>query len=455
MSPTPDYTPDEIFKTAEGDDAPFYILQFKKNGDLLPKSKEKLHEIINRSKQFSDIFLFSHGWNNDWEWANKRYRAFFKAFTDLRTKHNLEMSADYNPLLIGVFWPSTALVFGERERGPMKTNIAKADASDSEAEETEYQKCLDEIASLLDATDQQTLRKLVQDERLGEDAALELASLASKISFDNEAEDDTTQYADANQIHQGWLHDHKTNVLPDIKARHLMGKQDKDTASILSKLDPRRVIRLLTVALMKDRAGVVGYHGVGPVLQALLNQSQARLHLIGHSYGAKVVLSALSATKPSSRKVHSALLLQPAISYLAFANSLPDNTGKKEGYNNLLTRVEAPIFATFSSHDFALHKVFHWALRRNTDYGEIDTQSKNIPPDIPSRYAALGGYGPRMSNENLITLESPGTSYTLGTGVRVFGLNGSSNKKIDDHGAVISEHTAWALYSLTQYKAPL
>ena len=47
-------------------------------------------------------------------------------------------------------------------------------------------------------------------------------------------------------------------------------------------LDPRQVIRVLTVYQMKDRAGVVGAFGVSELLRDLLNASTARVHAIGH-----------------------------------------------------------------------------------------------------------------------------------------------------------------------------
>jgi alpha-beta hydrolase superfamily lysophospholipase len=56
---------------------------------------------------------------------------------------------------------------------------------------------------------------------------------------------------------------------------------------------------------------------VRELLEDLLAKNEtARLHLLGHSYGAKVLLSALAtATLMPGRKAHSMLLLQPAVSH--------------------------------------------------------------------------------------------------------------------------------------------
>src|SRR5690606_15613941 len=112
-----------------------------------------------------------------------------------------------------------------------------------------------------------------------------------------------TEQADANAILDGWKQASQLlDAVADDVNLHTKGMQSADKAYWYTKLDPRRIIRLLTVAIMKDRAGVVGHGGVGKVLQTLLDHSAARIHLIGHSYGAKVMLSALSATRPTSRK---------------------------------------------------------------------------------------------------------------------------------------------------------
>src|SRR5204863_823662 len=121
----------------------------------------------------------------------------------------------------------------------------------------------------------------------------------------------------------------------------------------------------------------------------ILKAPTARVHLIGHSYACKVVLSALC-FQELPRPVTSLLLLQPAISYLCFAAADATGTGKPGGYHDALDKVEQPILTTYSTHDVALRDLFHLAVRRPFDQGE-----EHIGADVPpSPYAALGGYGP-------------------------------------------------------------
>src|SRR4030095_5642449 len=133
------------------------------------------------------------------------------------------------------------------------------------------------------------------------------------------------------------------------------------TAGIFDFLNPKKIIRTATVFQMKDRAGTVGKHGVGPMLRDLLANNNARVHLTGHSYGAKVVMSALCLLD-HPRKVASVLLLQPAINASCFAEKIQENGGLPGAFRPVLERTEGPIFTTFSSSDSPLTTFFHVAL---------------------------------------------------------------------------------------------
>jgi len=204
---------------------------------------------------------------------------------------------------------------------------------------------------------------------------------------------------------------------------------------------------------MKDRAGRVGSTGVAGLLRELL-EADIPIHLVGHSFGAKVMLSALCAA-PLRRPATSALLLQSAISYLSFATTVPGRAGNG-GYIAALDQhhIAKPIFSTYSGSDFPLHDVFHLALRRAADLGDLRIAAAGAPP--PSRYAALGGYGPRGAGETLVNpIKPPGDTYSVDGGVRIFGLDGSAavdfpapkaEARIACHGCVANPYTAWALH---------
>ena len=201
----------------------------------------------------------------------------------------------------------------------------------------------------------------------------------------------------------------------------------------------RGALRLTTVLLMKDRAGRVGGYGVAETLHQLAEASEARISLIGHSYGAKVVLSALAVGSGPSRKVDSVLLLQPALSSYAFAANID---GAQGGYRPVLQRVRLPIMTTYSDRDMALTKAFHLAVRRKSDLGEAVIAAPRQPP---SKFAALGGYGPQGVGAEWIDMPAEGVPYpSAGTNL-IVALN--ATPFITSHGAVETPETAWALLS--------
>jgi len=436
--------PYRTIQLEDGQAVPYYIIPFDKRGACVgPKTRAHLIDAA-RDGGFSDIFLFSHGWNNDWSVATGRYEDFLKGYMDMRAAHDLAMPGGYKPLLVGVFWPSTALVFGESEKGPA---IA---AGDPAAMDTAVAEELEEISALaedLDAMAAARLYELAQRDALDSDEAVELAEILKQVYIGSDDELGEDEPVSAEDLVEFWA---QAQAEPDdlddfgtVDSAADDGPQAAFIGGLIKKLDPRPAIRSVTVYKMKDRAGKVGARGVGPLLHDLLAASDARLHQIGHSYGGKVMLSA-TAIAPLPREVDSMLLLQPAVSHLCFASKVP-GTNRSGGYQPVLERVKKPILSTFSRHDFPLTKIFHLALRRKTDLGEAQIAAG----EPPSRYAALGGFGPRRCNEKLIDIQSVNGAYDLDPEVQIYGLRG--DEAINGHGDISNEATWWALYTLASH----
>ncbi|NUL34092.1 hypothetical protein HRW09_32220, partial [Streptomyces lunaelactis] len=214
--------------------------------------------------------------------------------------------------------------------------------------------------------------------------------------------------------------------------------------------DPRSMLRVASVWKMKARAGTVGENGVGPLLDHILRHSGVRLHLIGHSFGARVVLSAL-ASSTAERPAHSMLLLQPAVNRWCFAAKVA-GTSRVGGYHSVLTKVDRPILTTFSSHDEPLTKYFHLAMR-GSHLGEPGTAAIGNT-DL---YGALGGFGPQ-GMASLAVQENaavPGKeTYPLNGEARVIAVDGGveieGHPAIAGHGEVVNPVTWWALHALTR-----
>jgi hypothetical protein len=432
--------------------APFYALRFDKQGrSESPLTQQDLLDRL-RTGAFTDVYVFSHGWNNDYERALTRYKDFIAAYQALRAQHRVGFARPYRPLLAGIFWPSTALVM-PWEQGPDF-------AGDEDAGDAVDISLIGELAGHVPPADLERFYALAEREALDEEEARELIGLVSGATtgvgdtdLDGDPGRDTDDLLVAWAALEGQLSEPALPASPDEfgtpAGPSAGGPQAAGLLDRLSRLNPRNLFRGLTVWEMKDRAGAVGSAGVGPALRGMLEATanqETRFHLIGHSYGARLLLTAVGrpAYDPQPRPIDSLLLLQPAVNHLCFADSLED--GRHGGFHGVPALVKQPILSTFSVHDFPLRKTFHLALRRGKDLGEIEIAAE----EPPNRYAALGGYGPRgFAGCMDVTIKDPQDAYQLGGGApEIWAVDGS--RTISGHGDVVNESTAWALFNLAR-----
>ena len=115
----------------------------------------------------------------------------------------------------------------------------------------------------------------------------------------------------------------------------------------------KEALRQATYWQMKNRAGIVGQHGLGKVLGAL-DPKRVRVHLVGHSFGARLVSFALAGLPAGPSPVRSVTLLQGAFSHFAFADPLPFDAGRRGALAGMLARINGPLVACFSEHDSAV-----------------------------------------------------------------------------------------------------
>jgi hypothetical protein len=435
----------------------WFMLPFDKRGRCIgPQTRAHL---VGRAADpaITDVFVFSHGWNNDWNDSTKRYRDFIEGYFAHREVAGLPLGRPLRPLLIGVYWPSTALVFGS-ERG-MKIAADGGPDTRRARDVEEFGAEIGTLAEEVDEHDVERLYALAEKDALSTAEGEELARiLAPALGTANDEVPDEPASGGATAIVEAW------RELPSFDGT--AGADAEDPAAIaarlddwgleetsgelegagLGKLDPRQIVRLTTVRVMKDRAGVVGSFGLGSFVAELLASSEAsrpRVHLVGHSYGAKVSLSAICHPRELSRPVDSLLLLQPAVSHRCFAR---DELGTGGYVDAPEARVDLPILSTFSKHDIPLRRFFHFAARRAVDRDELRTAAGEL-----SRYAALGGYGPHGVAGGSPHLEAlqpgPNHAYDLGDSAHVvYGIDASAT--IDGHGDIDNASTHWALDNL-------
>lgn len=434
--------PYRMLTSVEGHPLPYYVIPFDADGQCTaPQTRDHL---LQAAGGYTDIFLFSHGWNNDWTVATERYEHFIQGVQSMRRDRALPMPPNYRPLLVGIFWPSQALEWFDAETGP---GMAAVDPGAEARQRSITESVIQEVAASLPIDDRPRFRALAQSSQLDPAAAEELAAMLARAT---RADDEDGRPGAPSALDLLAAASSLQDTEPDYDGVGTVGgaatggpKAAFGFGDIVSALDPRNLLKPFTVWQMKDRAGKVGYEGVAPLLIGLLANSDARVHLLGHSYGCKVVMTALCSPTSLPRPVSTALLMQPAISQYAFAHDVPDRD-QPGGFVKAAERVRQPIIATFSEHDFALRQLFHRSVRRSDDLGELQYAGEG---DNPSRYAAMGGYGPQASQARFTAVQEPGDPYDLAAGGKVLAVNGSA--RISGHGDISNPATWWMSYQLS------
>jgi hypothetical protein len=422
-----------------------WLVRFDKNGICSsPKTRDAALDNLSAKKDRPVIF-FSHGWNNDFADAVELYRKFLAEFEKVQAVHPIGRPA---PIFVGVTWPSIWL---PSDAGPQMAAV-NGDPKAASSVEAIMRELVDMLPA---ATNWSRLYELLEAGAISSEQAIELARLlAPALRRGEEGGPQEAVATEANivkALKEIQRADGGQPIEDDLDSIGVVGggtgADDIAAAGVLDFLDPRSALRLASLYLMKDRAGTVGSKDVAGLLREILKRTPASVHAVGHSFGCKVMLSAVAAEPKPSRKLRSMLLLQPAVSHLSFSAKVPGRNGPG-GYRSVLDRVENPIFSTYSSWDFPLHTIYHLALLRNADLGEarIAAAATTAAGNPPSAYAALGGYGPRGADETLIDpIPKPGEKFAYPEAARLVGLDGSLDKRIDSHGGVANPYTAWAL----------
>lgn len=410
---------------------PLYLLSFDKQGRCTSPRTRAAVLADARSGRYTDLHIYSHGWNNVFDEAVRHYTEFFTEYAGLRRAAGLDTD-EYRPLLVGLIWPSTALL-APGEEPPKPASFGAGVATATMALETAA------LASEMAPDDAALLAALAAQP--GPLDGADSAALARLLAPLLEAHGAGDNEGAAPPAEAGSLLLHWSSAQPSPSAT----SAELAPAGVLGFLDPREILRKATVFLMKDRAGVVGAAGLAPLLVEALQQSPIRVHLAGHSYGAKVMLATM-AKLPPGRQVASVLLLQAAVSARCFAERVAEHGGRPGGYRAALERSALPVFTTFSRNDAALNSFYPLALRRGPDIGEFEPSSSSAP------FAALGAVGPQdmAPGELEVTaiLDQPGVYPPALPGVRVRALDGASG--IGGHGDVRNRFTEWALASLVR-----
>jgi hypothetical protein len=371
-------------------------------------------------KDLTDLFVFSHGWNNDRRQAHRLYQRFFDQVPNLLTTGGGTARVG----TLGVVWPSkrwadepeptAAPGGGAAGLGDTAASPAVA-VSDSDLVTDlkdvfpgdDRRAALDELARLLEERpeDPAALARFqtLMAELAGEpDAAVATEDEGEQALLEDDPEEVFSRFADA---------------LPEPGDGGAAGFGDA-----FGRLwnGAKEALRQLTYFEMKKRAGVVGKQGLGPLLGRLADADpDLRIHLLGHSFGARLVSFALAGLPdPAGSPVKSLYLLQGAFSHFAFADALPMDRSRGGALKGMAARVDGPLVACFSVHDTAVGKLYPLAAMSSRD------DSAGLE-DRLFRWGGMGHDGAQAVDAAQVPLSPVGSSYPFQRG-RFTNLDGNA-----------------------------
>ncbi|GAA2609313.1 hypothetical protein [Paractinoplanes durhamensis] len=390
---------------------PFWDLVFDADGDPDTRTTDAL---LAETGNLTDLYVFTHGWNNERGTARRLYDAFFGLLAR-------QLAADPGGRtvgLAGVYWPSKRW---SDEPIPDFTPAAAAGGGGVAAATPRHQ-----APVVADATlDEQTLADLLELfpaakvplERMAAllrgtatqpalddfHAALkEFARLAGTAENDGEAPQPAGGPRMLSDESADDLFGRYRSALVDSGVQ--LGGGGGGQAGLGDRLGgllngAKEALRGATYWEMKNRAGVVGRNGLGKLLVRL--PAGLRVHLIGHSFGARLVSYAIGAPQ-----VKSVTLLQGAFSHFAFCKPLPFDAGRNGALGDQHRRVDGPVTVCFSSHDNAVGRFYPLASLAARD----DTSGAR---GALWRWGGMGADGAQNTDAVLdgIKPAGPGTTY--------------------------------------------
>lgn len=350
---------------------PFWDLTFDEKGHVtspVPGS-DFLTEVAAQGIQ--DLFMVSHGWGTATDAATALYATMFPL---LRT------AAQGVPGLgklgfTGIYWPSlwfppTPATPPAQGDSTQASDVASAPLSAGTAAVTGAQIAASLAPGFADLAQQDTITKIGQLIDDGQAMAAtgqtddvkqqQLTQISQLIKTLTPPVPPSGQYEDCGETallltdKPAQDYQQAAAIFGDIPAGDSTeGIGDWFTSAINGAKNALRVFSYYT---MKARAGTIGQTGLGPLLTVLHAQSPGiRVHLIGHSFGARLVSFTLAGIdQPADSPVASLTLLQGAFSHWSFAGAAGNPFGAPGTLYSLGDRVHGPLAATFTSYDWAV-----------------------------------------------------------------------------------------------------
>jgi hypothetical protein len=437
---------------------PYFPIQFDKEGRLAAGSHDELSAFEEHlgTATPTDLLVVSHGWNNNMREAEDLYEELLGNMRTLLDQDKVPGLRGRTVAVLAILWPSKK--FEDSELIPSGAagvgSVVKADDVSAQIEKLkggfdaeDGDAKLDKMKALMpkledsDAACRQFVelaRGLVKStDTDDEDASDRFFSAAPKAVFDAMAL--PVSFVGGAQQPGG------TDAAGGLGGASGLGDgSETGSAAGLGNFfsgalsGARNILNYTTYYQMKERSGRVGAGGVNPLLrQVTARHPQMRLHLVGHSFGGRLVAATCAGTDDASvLKVASMSLLQAAFSHYGFSGNW-DGNGAKGFFRRVVDKkaVAGPVIITCTPMDKAVGAAYPMASL-------LANQVASGLGDKNSKYGGIGRNGAQKSDAIDAALLDVGAAYTLTAG-KLHNLEAGS--RIKDHGDVRNSRVAYAV----------
>lgn len=425
---------------------PYQELEFAKDGS--PVHPAQADAVRQLADQVTDVVVISHGWNNDMDEARVLYRNLFASIDAVRQTRGVSLG-DRSIGVVGVLWPSKRFADAELIPGgaagignadPTLPGDLRAMAGAFDAPDAE--KALDRAAKLAD--------RLEGSPKAQREYADLLRSLVSADASEPADAPDALFALDGADLMdrlQAAMLTLSLGAVPaagggamGVGGAGVAGGGSGGAAGLGSALSHawskgRSLLNFITYYEMKARAGRIGSGSVAPVLHAQVS-GRATVHLVGHSFGARLVTAAADGV-PGAKSVGSLSLLQAAFSHNAFAKEW--EPGRPGGFRRMVDqhRVSGSTIITHTRNDKAVGIAYAIA-------SSIADQAASGLGDADSPFGGLGSNGAQHTPEadSGQALQDVGADYQFAGG-RIHNL--LSDRYVSGHGDVSNTRVANAV----------
>jgi hypothetical protein len=442
----------------------FDVLSLTFDGDGRPVDPAERAQLL--AHEATDLLVLAHGFRNDRGEADALYDGILATLRGHLASPRYAALAARRLAVVGVYWPSKPFPEGARRDGGTVQG-----AGDAASERADLEARLLDLASAAPDAAARGARAAARAQlaRLDQDADARQRCLDALLAGAGHTGDDE---ADGLALLRGHAVDDLLALLElpldlpvapprDVGGVMALGPDpggaDAGQVQFLGGLVRSVAGRLGQVAnlalftRMKGRAGVVGATGLAAALRALAARPSApRLHLAGHSLGARLVTAAAKALAlPPTGQVASLTLLQAAFSHFGFS---PDNGRGQVGFFRPVLDarvVRGPILATWSRSDLVVGIAYALSAR-------LAGQNVQDIGDADSPFGGLGRNGTQRTPESTSAgLRAAGEAYPAFAAGAVTNLDGSEGRagRITSHADVGNAAVTNALAAVLQQAA--